>query len=275
MQDSIYPANLTAAADAYLGYVDGNWPTYHAVVARFPGKPVLSMAVLADAEAVGCDQEPGDLSASQVPAWIKRQQARGVERPVVYASASNLPAVLRALAAAGIGRAAVRLLSAHYGAGKHICGPATCAFPGVPACDGTQWTDSAAGAGGALIDESVLNDDFFSGGNMAISSADIAAIAKAVWKIDGVVPGPDANKSNPFWEPQRSLADLGVQVRVIEQGVAALAVKAGADPSTVIAGVLPALNPAQLADVIATSLGPEAGQRVIAALQERLAPPAS
>jgi hypothetical protein len=275
MQDSIYPANLTAGADAYLGYVDGKWPTYHAVVARFPGKPVLSVAVFADADAVACDQEPGDLSVGQVPAWVKRQEARGIERPVVYGSVSTIPAILSALVAAGVHRAGVRLLSAHYGAGKHICGPATCAYPGVPACDGTQWTDSAAGAGGAHIDESVLNDDFFSGGDVAISSADIAAIAKAVWTVDGIVPGPDGNKTNPFWEPQRSLSDLGIQVRAIEQAVAAVAAKTGASTSTVIAAVLSGLDPAQLADAIATNLGPDVGQQVVTALQARLAAPAS
>ena len=274
MQDSIVPANLTAGADAYLGYVDGQWPTYHAVVARFPGKPVLSMAVFADADAVGCDREPGDLNASQVPAWVKRQQARGVVRPVVYGSAANLPAVLSALAASGIGRAAVRLLSAHYGAGKHICGPATCALPGVPACDGTQWTENATGTGGALIDESILNDNFFSGGDVALSKADITAVAKAVWTIDGIVPGPDANKTNPFWEPQRSLSDLGIQVRAIEAAVAVVAAQTAPSTGAALAGALAGLSPAQLADEIATSLGPDVSQQVVTALQARLAAPA-
>lgn len=280
MQDSITPANLTADADAYLGYVDGHWPTYHALVARFPGKPILSMAVSADADALGCDREPGDLTASDVPPWVKRQIARGAPRPVVYASASNIPAILSALAAEGISRADIRLLSAHYGAGKHICGPDTCAIPGVPACDGTQWTDSAPGTDGKHIDESILNDDFFSndffsGGDMPISSADLAAIAKAVWTVDGVIPGASGNKANPFWEPQRALADLGAQTRVIEQAIAAVAAKVGVGTSAVVAGVLAGLDPDQLADAIATSLGPDIGQQVVSALQTRLAAPKS
>jgi hypothetical protein len=54
----------------------------------------------------------------------------------------------------------VRLMTAHYGAGNHICGPATCNLVTV-AADGTQWRDNAPGAGGSLVDESVLLDDFF------------------------------------------------------------------------------------------------------------------
>jgi hypothetical protein len=273
MQDSISVANLTAGADAYLGYVDGRWPTFHALVARFPGKPVISMAVSSDADALGCDREPGDLDASVVPGWVRRQLTRGVDRPVVYASASNIPPVLAALRSAGIDRGEIRLLSAHYGAGKHICGPATCALAGVPACDGTQWTDSAPGANGSLIDESILNDDFFTGGDVPITSADLAAIAKAVWTADGIIPSPVVSKTNPFWEPHRVLADLETQVRAIEASVAAVAAKSGVNTAQVIAGVLAGLAPAELADAIATSLGPDLGQEVVSALQERLAAP--
>jgi|ERR1022692_2078097 hypothetical protein len=161
MQDSIYPQNLTPGADAYLAYVNGKWPTYKAVVARFPGKHVLGMAVTAGVDAEGCDCEQWDLTAGQVPPFVKAQMARGVYRPVVYASASNIPAVLADLTAAGIPRSDIRLLSAHYGAGEHICGPAGCKYPGVPPCDGTQWTDAAPGAGGSKIDQSWLLANFF------------------------------------------------------------------------------------------------------------------
>jgi hypothetical protein len=123
---------------------------------------------------------------------------------------------------------------------------------------------------------------------MSISNSDLAAIAKAVWTTDGVIPSPTGNKSNPFWQPQRILADLGMQVRAIEAAIAALpvtpppaspppAASTGSASSPAIAGVLAGLDPAQLADAIATSLGPEASQQVVTALQARLAaaPPAS
>lgn len=166
MLDSITVGNLPPGADAYLGYVDGRWPTFDTLVRTFPHAHLLSIAVFASGVADGCDCEAGDLTPAQVPGWVQGALKRDVHRPVVYASASLLPGVLAGLEAAGIARAAVRLLSAHYGAGEHICGPATCAVRDgsgrvVPACDGTQWRDNAAGEHGTLIDESVLSADFF------------------------------------------------------------------------------------------------------------------
>lgn len=161
MYDSIYPDNLPPGADAYLAYVNGKWPTYAAVKARFPGKHVLGMTVFPGADAEGCDCETGDLTPAQVPAFVKAQMARGVYRPVVYASTSNVTGVLADLSATGIARASIRLLSAHYGDGQHICGPTTCKWSGVPACDGTQWTDAAPGTGGSKIDQSWLLPNFF------------------------------------------------------------------------------------------------------------------
>jgi ABC-type glycerol-3-phosphate transport system substrate-binding protein len=132
----------------------------------------------------------------------------------------------------------------------------------------------------------VMPDPILSGDDMSISESDLAAIAKAVWTTDGVIPSPTGNKSNPFWQPQRILADLGTQVRAIEAAIAALSVtppppppatSAASTASTAVAGVLAGRDPAQVADAIVTSLGPEAGQQVVTALQARLAaaPPAS
>jgi hypothetical protein len=182
---TVLASQLTGAADAYLGYTDGAWPTYAAVRARFPSKPVLPMAVFSSGLAQGYDGEPGDITPAAMPGCVKRSLAAGMWRPVVYASVSNMPAYLSALHGAGLNQAAhFRLLSAHYGAGKHICGPATCGLISVP-MDGTQWTDAAAGAGGTLIDESALNLGFF-GGNVSATgpaswdAADRAAFAAAI-----------------------------------------------------------------------------------------------
>jgi LysM repeat protein len=161
MLDSVTPANLPPGADAYLGYVDGRFANLAEIKTRFPHAHILSLAVFAQHDADGCDIENGDLDVTQVPAWVKRQLARGAWRPVVYASASVMPGVLAHLHTAGIPRNQVRTWSAHYGEGKHICGPKSCAFLGVPDCDGTQWTDAAKGTGGSEIDESVLLPGFF------------------------------------------------------------------------------------------------------------------
>lgn len=275
MQDSITPANLTPGADAYLGYVDGSWPTYSAVKQRFGNSAhVLSLAVFPASDAEGCDCENGDLLTAQVPAWAARQVLRGVHRPVVYASVSAMPLIAATLDAAGLARPAVRLLSAHYGIGSHICGPGTCRWPGVPAMDGTQWTDHAPGASGSLIDESILLDDFFTTteADMPLTPADIAAVAaasaKAVWTADGIIPGPDHNPANPFWTGGRVLADIDVQVRAMPAAVAA----------AVAAANLKGLDPAAIASAVAAALGPdvaaETAAATVAAIAARLGTPA-
>ena len=98
----------------------------------------MSLTVLGgDHIADGCDIENGDLSPQSGAAWIQRRLAAGAWRPIAYASASIMSTVLRELARLNVARASVRLLSAHYGAGAHICGPATCDLVYRP-MDGTQ-----------------------------------------------------------------------------------------------------------------------------------------
>jgi len=164
MFDAVDLSQIPSGADAYAGYVDGAWPTAPTLRARFPGAHILSIAVFPDDDADCLDIEQGDATPQQAPAWVRRQQARGISRPVLYCSASVVNQVLGNLAAAGISRSEVRLWSAHYtGTSGHICGPGTCMYidPAgrpVPPCDGTQWTSRAFGRN---LDESLLCDDFF------------------------------------------------------------------------------------------------------------------
>jgi hypothetical protein len=157
MFDSIDLAQIPAEAAAAAGYINGSWATWPTLKERLPHAHLLSITVSASADADCLDVEKGDATPGQATGWIKRQVARGVHRPVIYANASTMPGVLQALTASGISRSSVRLWSAHYD-GPHICGPASCRYPGVPACDGTQWTSSALGRN---LDESLLLDDFF------------------------------------------------------------------------------------------------------------------
>ena len=161
MADSITPANLPGGYNSYLGYVDGAWPTAPVLRSRFPGARVLSLTVLGgDHIADECDIENGDLSPQSGAAWIARRLAAGQVRPVVYASVSIMATVLGELTIRNVPRSAVRLLSAHYGAGAHICGPGSCNLI-YRVMDGTQYTDSAAGTAGSKIDVSLLQNDFF------------------------------------------------------------------------------------------------------------------
>jgi len=161
MLDSTDVQNLPDGADAYAGYTSGLWPTWIALSKRFHGKAhLVSIAIDAQHHALCLDVEKGDALPSQAPGWVKTEHGRNVARPIVYASASAMHDIITRLKAAGIARTQVRLWSAHYGIGKHICGPniSGCGFPHA---DATQWTDKAAGVGGSQIDESLCAPDFF------------------------------------------------------------------------------------------------------------------
>jgi peptidoglycan hydrolase-like protein with peptidoglycan-binding domain len=162
MYDSIDPAQIPADAVAAAGYVNGSWPDYDTIRARFPNANVLSVAVTSDANADCLDIETGDATPADAAGWFERQKAAGVTRPCLYADASTMASdVVPILEASGIDRASVRLWSAHYTYEAHICGPGSCGAVSID-MDGTQFTDAAAGAAGDL-DESLLLTSFFDG----------------------------------------------------------------------------------------------------------------
>jgi|SRR5882724_9636715 len=154
MFDSIDISTLPEGNYAYAGYVDGRWATYPKLKAKFPHANLLSIAVFAHDDADCLDVELGDATPAQAPAWVKRQKGA---RPCLYASVSAMNSVVAILDRAGIARGSVRLWSAHYGNGEHICGPDTCKLMSAHA-DGTQWTSHARGIS---LDQSLLRDDFF------------------------------------------------------------------------------------------------------------------
>lgn len=159
MYDNVEVSLFVPGGDAYAGYVNGLYANISAVraYAKAQGAQVVDISVFASGDATCLDVEPGNATPAQAPGWVKRQIARGIRRPIVYSSASQMDTVLRYLRGAGISRGQVRLWSAHYGAGRHICGPATCGMVSV-ACEGTQWTDRSHGRS---LDESALADNFF------------------------------------------------------------------------------------------------------------------
>ncbi|MGH9088905.1 MAG: hypothetical protein ACRDYZ_12485, partial [Acidimicrobiales bacterium] len=152
MYDSVNVSALPAGGDAYAGYVGGHWPTYDAVVARFPGIPVLSIAVNDTEDAEALDIEHGDAVVAQASAWNARQRARGVTLPVNYTSVANVGSLL-----APVPRSSIRLWTAHYTGAPHLCSPAC--FPGMPTtADATQWSDQG---GAGTYDVSLLSTTFF------------------------------------------------------------------------------------------------------------------
>ncbi len=168
MADSVDPSQLPDGMDAYLGYVDGRWPSYMEIARRFGTKPVFGLTVFGEPSiGRGVDVEPGDASIAQAVAATVGEMARGVDRPIRYCSESQAADMVAAHTAAGFPRSKYRLLTAHYTI-KHICGPSTCGCP-VQA-DGTQWIDHARvdpsdPTGHRIIDnwdESLLDDNFLS-----------------------------------------------------------------------------------------------------------------
>lgn len=157
MFDSVTASALPSGDFAYAGYVDGRFANIPEIRRRFPGNNVLTIAVFAADDADCLDIETGDATPIEAAAWVTRQFARGVRRPCLYSSVSEMNTVVAAIRAAGIPRQSLRLWSAHYGNGRHICGPQSCRLISI-GMDGTQWTDQAAGG---TCDESLLLDGFF------------------------------------------------------------------------------------------------------------------
>lgn len=157
MYDNVNLGLIPATAEVVAGYVNGRWPTFTEVERRWPHAIHVSIAVTRHADADCLDVEPGDASNADAPAWVKRQQARGLRRPILYTSVSNAAALLRTLAAAGIKREHVRLWTAHYTGREHLCGP-RCGFGMPTTADATQWTDRALGRS---LDRSLCAESFF------------------------------------------------------------------------------------------------------------------
>lgn len=160
MYDDITLALLPPGAYAYAGYVNGHYANFAALKARFPHAHLLDISVFAGGDATCLDVETGDATLGQIFGWFKRQQARGVHRPVIYTQASNLGHLYLTMTANGFARGSYRVWSAHYTVtSAHMCGLHSCGFSvGGTAADATQWTDVSHGRS---LDESLLADNFF------------------------------------------------------------------------------------------------------------------
>lgn len=158
MFDDVDLSLLPEGYDAYAGYVDGRYANVSQIRAKFPSAKVLSIDVTGGDTSADClDIEPGDATNTTAVNWVRKKIAAKASLIVCYTSASNVNALVSALTAAGISRSKYKLWSAHYGAGSHCCGPATCKLC-YWACDATQFTSAALGRS---LDESVLADGFF------------------------------------------------------------------------------------------------------------------
>lgn len=157
MFDATNVSQIPSNAVAVAGYVNGHWPTFDQLHTSFPHSHRLSIAVSVAADAECLDVEQGDATPDQAPAWVKRQIANGVKRPVVYTSVSQAARVMSALERAGIPRSQFRLWTAHYTFKPHRC-TKKCGFGMTGTADATQYTDRALGR---TLDASLVSPTFF------------------------------------------------------------------------------------------------------------------
>lgn len=158
MFDSIDPSQIPPRAQAVAGYVGGHWPTFGTLVAEWPASTKkLSIAVNAREDAECLDVEQGDATIAEAAAWVKRQHARGVKRPVVYTSVAFASPLLRSLERAGIQRSQVRLWTAHYTGKSHLCSP-SCGTGFKDHADATQYYNRALNRN---LDVSLCSPGFF------------------------------------------------------------------------------------------------------------------
>ena len=197
MYDTILNDQFPPGAAAYAAYVDGNLgnqPNFAFIVTAFPHAQHLSVALFPDNTADALDVEPGGSNPSDFPGWYAAQRKRGLQRPCVYASASTMNyEILPVLSGAGITRSAVRLWTAHYEVGEHICGPDSCGALSINA-DGTQWTPNAVVNGETLVlDQSLLLENFFTTDPTVTTEAELQSgqlnLGKNAHTVIAVPPG--------------------------------------------------------------------------------------
>jgi hypothetical protein len=216
MPDSINVVNLPAGYPAYLGYVDGHWPTYAELKAKFPAAYHVGLTVTGGTlNADGIDVEPGNPDAAAGAHWAHDKLAHSPgSRPILYASMEGtagygMPDVLAHLAALGIPRNQVRLHAAHYTGHAHICSPAICRFgngqPITYTADATQWTSEFPGHGGALIDMSELASNFFTGGAapMPDELKPITVLPPGNWKTAVLTGTADDGTYTAAWDGKK------------------------------------------------------------------------
>lgn len=97
MFDAVNIEHIPGDATIVAGYVNGWWPTYNSLVARFPHAHHVSIAVTSGLPhnaivADVLDVERGDATPADAPMWAKQMRALG-RKPIVYCSVSMWPAV--------------------------------------------------------------------------------------------------------------------------------------------------------------------------------------
>lgn len=86
--DAVEVAALPPGGGFYLAYLDGAWPTYAAVKARFPTSNIVTVTVTGNLAADIVDVESGDVTPQDAAAWLRAGKGKGV-----YSDTSTKPAL--------------------------------------------------------------------------------------------------------------------------------------------------------------------------------------
>lgn len=157
---------IPRTARAVAGYVNGSYTTYPQILRDFPHALHVSIAVTSHVAAECLDVETGDATNGDSVGWFHAYKTaadhnhKPNRKPIFYTSASNADTLAAALALAGRPRGSYVLWTAHYGDGKHVCGPHTCGLTRHEA-DATQWTSSSHSRS---LDESLCKPSFWERG---------------------------------------------------------------------------------------------------------------
>jgi hypothetical protein len=146
MVDAIDAGNLPPVIEAAAGYVDGHWPSYRSIRARYPRALVLSIAVNHTTPAMVLDVEQGDATPAGAAEWLHVSRQSGFARPCIYTSLSRVAELAGVLERAGHPRASYRLWTAHYTGLSHICGR-KCGYPLSVGPGATQWLPGSRSRG--------------------------------------------------------------------------------------------------------------------------------
>lgn len=135
MFDSVDVGEIPAWAPVVAGYIDGAWPTYTALPAKFRDRPLLPITTGTSPNARCIDVEKGNATPRLAAQWARRKLNLGYPTPWIYANRSTMWRVRLALALAGVKRADVVLWVADWTGRPHLP-------RGYDAC---QWTNRALG----------------------------------------------------------------------------------------------------------------------------------
>ncbi len=147
--DAVNIEHIPGDATIVAGYVNGYWPTYNSLVARFPHAHHVSIAVTTGVVADVLDVERGDATPKDVPQWVNSMRALG-RKPVVYCSVAMWPSVQAECSKSGV--AEPFWWAADWTNRAHL-------YPGSVA---TQWADGKTQYPGLALytDTSMVSPNF-------------------------------------------------------------------------------------------------------------------